>query len=95
MIIKMCIIYRSLKKVVHQWLLGFVPSTYKFREALGNTTSHPSRIDVILTWHPNLLVDVKPKAKSSKSYYYYFAAYNLLNIFLGRITWHVEQARLA
>ncbi len=52
-----------------QWLLGLVPSTYRFLDALGKVTSHPSIIYVILTWHPNLLVGVNPNAKSSRSSY--------------------------
>ena len=54
---------------ITQWDEGFEPSTYKFLDALGKTTSAFSNIGVILTWQPNLEVPVRPKAKSKRSYY--------------------------
>ena len=81
--------------LIFQWELGFVPSTYRFLEAFGKTTSHPYIKSVILTWHPSLLVGVSPKAKSSKSYSSSTGGVNLSKICLGKMTWHVEHARLA
>jgi len=50
-----------------QWLLGFVPSTYRFLDAFGSVTSQPYINSVILTWQPKRLVGVNPKAKSKRS----------------------------
>lgn len=74
---------------------GLAPSTYRFLDARGTRTIAPSNDLSTLTWQPNRLVAVKPKARSNKSSSSSFARGNLLYRGCYRITWQVEQARLA
>ena len=54
-------------KILFQCDFGLVPSTYKFLDALGISTLHPSNYYDMKTWQPKRLVPVNPNAKSNKS----------------------------
>ena len=67
----------------YQCLVGFLPSTYIFLDALGTFITAPYNSFVILTWQPSRLVEVKPNGGRE--------LYSLCS----RITWQVEHAKLA
>jgi hypothetical protein len=64
-----------------------------FLVIVGSFTSSPSSSLFILTWHPSLLVSVRPKARSSMSFSSSSGSSILLYMSSEEtMTWHVEQA---
>lgn len=66
----------------------------RFRVIVGSLTTNPSRSLLIITWHPNRDVSVRPKARSNMSFSSSEGSSILSNMSgSSTITWQVEQAQ--